>query len=76
MMELLSSFISTVMYVGFSLIVFSISVIFTAMIKRTSTASVDSDSQKESKPLNLTFDISWFKLHMQTSPKTRYGVTS
>ncbi|XP_068677612.1 bridge-like lipid transfer protein family member 2 isoform X2 [Montipora foliosa] len=33
-------------------------------------------SEKESKPITLSCDISWLKLRMQTSPKTSFGVES
>ena len=50
------------------------SILFTAMLKTTSVTGVDNDylSHEGSKPIDLTCNISWFKLQMQTSPKTRY----
>ncbi|XP_078363340.1 bridge-like lipid transfer protein family member 2 isoform X2 [Oculina patagonica] len=47
-----------------------------AMLKTTTVSSSDNDSSshKGSKPLDLTCNISWFKLQMQTSAKTSFGV--
>ena len=49
--------------------------IFAAMMKKTSQstrADNDFSSKGEEKPLCFACEISWFELHMQTSPKTRY----
>ena len=48
--------------------------IFAAMIKKVSQstrADNDFSSKEKEKPLRFACEISWFKLHMQTSPKTR-----
>ena len=49
--------------------------IFAAMMKKTSQSTRADNgfsSKGEEKPLCFACEISWFKLHMQTSPKTRY----
>ena len=49
--------------------------IFAAMMKKASQstrADNDFSSKEKEKPFCFACEISWFKLHMQTSPKTRY----
>ncbi|XP_020627121.1 protein KIAA0100-like isoform X2 [Orbicella faveolata] len=52
------------------------SVVLPAMLKTTSVTSSHTDSlfNKGNKPIDFTCNISWFKLQMQTSLKTSFGV--